>query len=63
MKRFALIARELLAGAPEYWRFTPVGDAKVPVDPKSGKPATGWPHNPYSLEQIYSMNGVARLLA
>ena len=60
MKQHTLIARELLAGAPEYWRFTPVGDAKVPVDPKSGKAATGWQNNPYSLDQICSMNGVVK---
>ena len=51
---------ELLNGSPSCWRFTPVGDAKVPIDPRTGENFTGWTHTPYKLHQICSMNGVVK---
>lgn len=43
---------DALCGAPEKWRFTPVGDQKIPVDVKTGHPAKHWTINHVSLDDL-----------
>ena len=49
-----------LAGAPEFWKYTPIGDNKAPIDPKTGRAADNWQNKPFSLQQIAAMNGVVK---
>ncbi|MDA7685368.1 PriCT-2 domain-containing protein [bacterium] len=51
-----------LKGLPDDFRYLPVNDEKVPIDPKNGLPQKGWEKFCYTPLQLDQMNGVVKAI-